>query len=902
MRNRLQNIRALMIGLLAQLAMRVCIALILSGSLLAGDNPKFLGNQEGYDEALLRNYLNLSDRRLLLDLAGEWTVTINGMSTQLKVPSNYDYSGKVVYRRTFTPGPEFTDKHFRFVSWGINFSAEIRINDEFIATQVGGYLHREIDLNEDLIRINEPNTIEITVNSVLDVQTSIPRYSTVLQPKAYGGIFREIFLIATPKLTLDRFTINTQISHDQKKCEFTVGLNIRNYDFGYHAKDSSRSGSMMEHTTDVRYLIEVFTEDEFQPLYTNRYKLYRNVWEIPKVKELNSENRVQVGGFVNFEKQFVIEKPIFWTPENPYRYKLVLTILKSDTLVDQIQSFVGISKSEVQESNILLNSQPIIARGIEYYEDFPDAGHRISQATMEADILKMKALGINVIYHKHHPPHPYFLELCNRYGLLVMYEPPIMNFTISAMSQHAYLEDVKNYYKVMIDNDRMNPCVLAWGLGSGNDQTEKEASAFLNLVIQMCRTLDDRPVFCTSVFGAKDVYLDQVDIINLELRSNDFLTANLFAGKSLSRWPNRAVLCTYGAQIFPNNQNGYSDPTSTKFQAKFLIDVAKKLNEWKVAGGIVRSYNDFVVNRSYVFGYPNYDQTIYTSGLVTFQRKERYAYEFVKAFNSGDKLENIPIGNFENPYPKTYPIVGLILVVVFLIFYRQSGRFSNSVFRSITKIMSFFSDVRESRVITLWPAIVVGFLTSLSLAALTSLIFYELRRNQVFDQFIANVVVSTSWKGSLDALSWSPELFVITFTLIIFIAFLLLGIFIRTFSFVFRYPINFQQSIIAGFWSGGHYLLLLPCVIVFQRLMRVDFFMTTAIVILAITIFWHITRLFRIIKIVYESTWLKTIVIFGSLLTILVCLVSYEYSSRYDAFSLMDYLEKIYQSKNYSMN
>lgn len=878
----------------------VLAILVFCSGIRAADDVRFYGDKNGYDEQLLKNHLGLSERRLLLDLSGEWTVTIDGVKRTINVPSNYDYEGQVVYTKTFTPGPEFRNKHFRLVTYGINFHAEIRINGDFISRSNSAYLHTEIDLDETVIKAEEPNTIEILVDSRLDPRTGIPRYARMLQPKLYGGIFREIFLIALPKMAIDKYHVNYDITADQRNCSVTLNMQLRNYDFGYQKKDTSRTAGLVDKNSIVRYFVELFNEEDPEPVYTNRYKRYRNVWEIPKIREFNEENVVTVNNFINFETKFSIEKPIFWAPVNPYRYRLVISIMVGNEIVDQITEMIGIARSEVHEQYVLFNAQPLTIKGVVYYEDFPGTGNSIPYAVMEQDILKIKKMGANTIYFRHHPPHPYFVELCNRYGLFLMYEAPLHGLTADIIQQQAYVEDLKTYVRSMINYNRMNPCILAWGIGSASDHSQKASLNYFSTLTQYMKTLDDRPIFYTSVLGSQDTYLDNVDMINLDIRSNSPVLINSYINKSLSRWPNRAVVCLYGAQIFSNNQNGYSDPMSTKFQAKLIVDMYKKLDEWKVAGGLIRSYNDYTVNRSYVHANPHYDPTVFTSGLVTSDRKDRFAYDIAKAVYSDDKFEAIPIGTYATVYPKTYPLMGLFLVVVFISFYRQSGKFKNSVFRSITKILSFYSDIRESRVITLWPAFVIGFLGSLALATHLSILFYELRRHQIFDEVMANWIVSDTLKRWIDGLAWSPEAFVFQFWFIFLVVFFLISVMIKLFSFVFNRPLSFQQSLIAGFWSSSHYLFLIPCVILFQRLMKVDLFLFLSIWIALGVFLWHLVRLMRIIKIVFDVSWVKAALVYGGLWLILIFTSAYSYSKNYDFFNVMQFVREIHDTKNYS--
>ncbi|NUM82085.1 hypothetical protein HUU42_14920 [bacterium] len=188
------------------------------------------------------------------------------------------------------------------------------------------------------------------------------------------------------------------------------------------------------------------------------------------------------------------------------------------------------------------------------------------------------------------------------------------------------------------------------------------------------------------------------------------------------------------------------------------------------------------------------------------------------------------------------------------------------------------------------------------MASMISLIFFELRRNQLFDQFVANVLVDNGFKAWIDNIAWSPEIFITSFTALFFLFFIVTGLLIKLFTYVFRVQVYFQQTFLAGLWSSSHYLFLMPCVILFQRLMRIDFFMTLAVIICVIMAAWHVIRIFRILKIIYNVSWNKILIIFGGLLIAIIAIISIRYSRNHDMFNLMEYSEKIYQSRNYSFD
>ncbi len=383
--------------------LRIFLYFCLSTLLFAQDDYHVFGEKNGYDPQLLENYLGLSKSRLLFDLNGEWSMTVDGRERKVIVPSCYDYEGKVVYKRTFVPGEEFKDKHFRLVSFGINFRADIRINGEFVTNANNSYTRLETDLREDLIRIGQTNTIEITVDSDLNPLTSYPRHTNTLQPKMYGGIFREIFLVAIPKTAIEKFNIKYFLSSDLRKCDFSVGMNFRNYEYKLRVQDTN---FVHQYKEPLRYIVECFDEtDSPEPLFTNRFKKYKNTWEIPKIREQNLEDTVIVTHFSSRELRFSIDKPIFWSPITPGRYRIILTLMHRDQIVDQIIVPVGISQVDVHDQFLFLNSQPVTIRGVEYYEDFPGSGHTIPYPVMEEDVLRIKRLGANAVYFRHHPPH-----------------------------------------------------------------------------------------------------------------------------------------------------------------------------------------------------------------------------------------------------------------------------------------------------------------------------------------------------------------------------------------------------------------------------------------------------------------------------------------------------------------
>lgn len=148
-------------------------------------------------------------------------------------------------------------------------------------------------------------------------------------------------------------------------------------------------------------------------------------------------------GTYTHQVQLLVKNPIWWNPEKPYLYTLLLET-PGEVITDQ----VGLRRIQVAENRVLLNGQPITFRGVNRHDSDPVTGPVISTAHMLRDLQMIKAHNFNAIRTSHYPNAPVFLQLCDRYGFLVIDEADY-----EAHGTTAY------YCK---DNDDWNAHVAGW--------------------------------------------------------------------------------------------------------------------------------------------------------------------------------------------------------------------------------------------------------------------------------------------------------------------------------------------------------------------------------------------------------------------------------------------------------
>lgn len=168
------------------------------------------------------------------------------------------------------------------------------------------------------------------------------------------------------------------------------------------------------------------------------------------------------------EVVFDLLNPKLWTAETPVLYHA--TIETSEEVVDIP---FGNRSIEVRNGVFMMNGMPVILKGVNRHESDPVYGQTVSLAHMQKDLRIMKEHNINTIRTSHYPPHPAFLDLCDRYGFYVVEEadleihgcePAGDRHMIGKMPEwkEAFLDRMRR----MVERDKNHPCIIMWSLGN----------------------------------------------------------------------------------------------------------------------------------------------------------------------------------------------------------------------------------------------------------------------------------------------------------------------------------------------------------------------------------------------------------------------------------------------------
>ena len=175
-----------------------------------------------------------------------------------------------------------------------------------------------------------------------------------------------------------------------------------------------------------------------------------------------------------------IQEPVLWNPEAPYLYTIVF-----ETEKEVITDRVGIREIHIENNVVYFNGKPIIFRGVNRHDSDPVTGFTISIDKMKKDMEMMKQHNINAIRSSHYPNAPFFYQLCDEYGFLVVdeadneshgpseiyyendeFENKSRRWNEAISDNPDFIEATLDRVKRCVEREKNRPCIVIWSMGN----------------------------------------------------------------------------------------------------------------------------------------------------------------------------------------------------------------------------------------------------------------------------------------------------------------------------------------------------------------------------------------------------------------------------------------------------
>jgi len=261
----------------------------------------------------------------------------------------------------------------------------------------------------------------------------------------FSGIYREVFLFATPSIHIRDFWVRCDLDHQYKNAELRVTPIIRNY------RDQPSEPCK----------IDVTLYDRDGRIVEAKPSMKQDIEPIdPKTEKI-----------VSLTAQ--VSNPYKWTAETPYLYTAVLTLRdQQNRILEVVHCWFGFRDVEIKEGQLLVNGVPITIKGVNRHEHDPDFGRAIPFSRMLKDIKILKQNNINAVRSSHYPDHPLWLDLCDRFGIYLIDEANIESHGMGYQPdrtlgnnpewKEAHLDRAIR----MVERDQNHPSVIIWSMGN----------------------------------------------------------------------------------------------------------------------------------------------------------------------------------------------------------------------------------------------------------------------------------------------------------------------------------------------------------------------------------------------------------------------------------------------------
>ncbi|HHY83177.1 MAG TPA: beta-galactosidase subunit alpha [Clostridiales bacterium] len=255
-----------------------------------------------------------------------------------------------------------------------------------------------------------------------------------------SGIFRDVYLLARPRVQIWDYFIRTQLDSEYKDAVLDVDVVLNN--LGNKNLEGCR--------------LEMTLLDAEGSVIGSR--------EAANITLKNGQNSLNM--------QLPVANPQKWSAESPYLYHVVLNLTNSSgQTIEAVACRTGFRSVELKDGLLLINGKAVKFKGVDRHEHHPVLGRAVPYETMLKDILLMKQHNINAVRTSHYPPDPKFYDLCDEYGIYLIDETDLETHgfldNINRLSddpdwEEAYIDRIAR----MVERDKNHPSVILWSLGN----------------------------------------------------------------------------------------------------------------------------------------------------------------------------------------------------------------------------------------------------------------------------------------------------------------------------------------------------------------------------------------------------------------------------------------------------
>jgi len=452
-----------------------------------------------------------------IDLPHDWAVE-DGFYPEEDGEQGFRRRGWGYYRKHFFAPATWKGKHVEIQFGGIATHSTFWVNQTLFHTNFSGYNTITMDISS-MLKYGSNNIIAVEVNAA------------VFEGWWYegAGIYRDVKLIVSDPVHIETdggIMVNPQVKIDGWSVDGQVTL-------------TNDGPTELSPILDL----EIYDPDG------------RKVESKRLLPSLTQNQTVQVPFSIR------LASPRLWSPDSPSLYKLKVIVKGQIRLYDEKTVNFGFRTFKFDFTNgFVLNGKQTRIKGVCNHQDHAGVGVAVPASIEEFRIKKLKEMGANAYRCSHNPPSENILDLCDKYGLLVIDENRAFN------SGPEWLE----YVRAHVRRDRNHPSIIAWSIFNEEPlQGEYRGQEIARALVKAVKSEDStRPILAAmnGGFFSKESARNVLDVVGFNYQYGQI-------DRFHSEYPSIPILLTEGASAF-ETRGEFATDREKFISSSFDVDAA----------------------------------------------------------------------------------------------------------------------------------------------------------------------------------------------------------------------------------------------------------------------------------------------------------------------------------------
>jgi beta-galactosidase len=386
--------------------------------------------------------------------------------------NNY-YRGIGWYRRHVTAGSEVSGRRVYLQFDGANIVTDVFVNGTQIGEHRGGFARFRFDVTAAIKPGDNVIAVKVDNSAVTDVAPLNADFTF------FGGLYRDVHWLVTDAVHIDTMD-------NASPGVYLDATNVSAASANWRARTRVRNDDVVAH--DVTVNTALVGADQ------------------TIAATLTATGSVPPGTTTELAATTTIANPHLWDGlADPYVYTAYTELRSGVRTSDWVAETTGFRSFAVDANRgFSLNGRYLDLHGVNRHQDRLGLGWAITNKEHDEDMSLIHELGATAIRLAHYEHASHFYDLCDRTGMVVWAEIPLVN---AITNSTPFSDNAKQQLLELIRQNYNHPAIVFWSIGNEQRTDDAPTNALLAALAATVQTEDPNRLStyaqcCTSDTGA----------------------------------------------------------------------------------------------------------------------------------------------------------------------------------------------------------------------------------------------------------------------------------------------------------------------------------------------------------------------------------------------------------------